>query len=133
MSGKVKAQNEKRDKQWDRLDSIISRNFSASYMSSAKWVKILKAACSFYPDIRLMNYKLVYSDEVKCTFNEEYEEQIDHHWFNEPTIYKEIEWLEFPFEGNSNLNEFEIEINKLGKFQLVKTSTGIRLLGYAKA
>ena len=59
MSGKVKAQNEKRDKQWDRLNSIILRNFTASYMSNAKWVKLLKAACPFYPDVQIMNYKLV--------------------------------------------------------------------------
>ena len=132
MSGKVKAQNEKRDKQWDRLDSFISRNFSASYMSNAKWVKLLKAACPFYPDVQLMNYKLVYTDEVKCSFIEEHEEQIDHHWFIEPSIYKEIEWVEFPIEGNSKLEDFEKVINQLGKFQLLKTSTGLRILGYAK-
>ncbi len=133
MSGTVKAQNEKRDKRWDRLDSTISRKFSASYMNNTKWVKLLKAACPFYPDIREMNYKLVCSGEVKNTIIEEYEEHIDDHWFIEPSIYKEIEWLEFPFDGNPKLDEFEILLNQLGKFPLLKTPTGLRVLGYEKA
>jgi len=130
MSGKVNSQNEKINKQWERLDSIISREYSASYMSNSKWVKLLKAVCVHHADIPALNYKLVYSDEIKTTYIEEYEEHIDNNWFREPLIYKEIEWLEFPVIGNQNL---ELALNKLGQFQLVKTDTSIRVLGYAKA
>ncbi|WP_345886907.1 DUF6678 family protein [Shewanella algae] len=133
MSSKVKAQNEKRDKQWDRLDTLISRNFSASYMSNAKWVKLLKAACSLYPGVSEFKYKLVYSDEVKSSIIEQYEEQIDDHWFIEPSIYKEIEWIEFPFDLNPRLIELEKIIDQLGKFEIHHTSTGLRIMGYAKA
>ena len=121
-----------RDKRWERLDGILSRNYSASYMSNTKWIKLLKATCAFYPYIQKINYKLVYSNEVKNTFTEEHEEHISEYWFIEPSIYKEIEWLEFPYEGNSGLTSFETKINQLGKFQVVKTLTGLRILGYER-
>ncbi|GGE74322.1 MULTISPECIES: DUF6678 family protein [Shewanella] len=133
MSSKVKAQDEKRDKQWDRLDSIISRNFSASYMSNAKWVKLFKATCSLYPSVSEINYKLVHSGDVKSSIIEQYEEQIDEHWFIEPSIYKEIEWIEFPFDLNPKLIEFVKIIDQLGKYEIQHTTTGLRIMGYAKA
>lgn len=133
MSRKVKAQNEKRDKRWERLESIISRDFSACYMSTAKWVKLLKTSCSFSSSVPLMSYKLVYSDEVKSVATELYEEQIDEYWFIEPSIYKEIEWLEFPFIGNQKLEELGSAFNKLANFPITYTSTGLRVIGYEKA
>ena len=132
MSGKIQAQIEKREKSWDRLDSVISRKYSASYMSNTKWVKLLKAACPFYPEIQKMDYKLVYSDDVKSTDIEEYEEHIDERWFIEPSIYKEIEWIEFPFEGNTKLAEFSETLNGIGQFKMHNTSTGLRIIGYEK-
>ena len=132
MSIKVNAMNEKRDKQWDRLDSIISREFSVSHMSNSKWVKLLKSACLMYPDIHNFNYKLVYSDEIKNSVIEQYEEHIDNYWFIEPSIYKEVEWIEFLSNNNSKLNEFKSELSKLGKFNIHKSLTGLRIYGYTR-
>jgi hypothetical protein len=133
MSGKVKAQIEKRDKRWGRLDSIISRKYATSFMNNAKWVKLLEIASEFFPDVKNIEYKLVYTDEVKVTSIEEHKELIDENWFIEPTIYKEIEWLEFPYIKNQKIDEFAIAINQRGEFQLVQTQTGLRILGYGLA
>ncbi|KZN45844.1 DUF6678 family protein, partial [Pseudoalteromonas luteoviolacea] len=129
MSDKIQA---KIEKSWDRLDSVISRKYSASYMSNTKWVKLFKAACPFYPEIQKMDYKLVYSDGIKSTGIEEYEEHIDDKWFIEPAIYKEIEWIEFPFEGNTKLVEFSEVLSRIGQFKMHNTSTGLRIIGYEK-
>ena len=121
---------EKQEKQWDRLDSIIQRKFTASNMSNAKWVKLFKRASSFYPDIRTIDFKLVYSDEIKRTEIEEHQEHVDKYWFLEPPIYKEIEWIEFPFSENQEISNFEESINLLGKYPVLHSSTGLRIVAY---
>ena len=114
-----KVQTEQSNKRYSRLDSVISRNFTASYMNNAKWVKLMKAASAFYSHIATVNYKLVNSDEIKTTFVEEYEEQVDDYFFVEPIFYKEIEWLEFRCEGSRQLAEFKAKLEQLAKFELV--------------
>jgi len=119
--------------QWERLDSIIKRNFSSSNMSNAKWVKLLKHSSSFYPSISIIDFKLVYSDEIKRTELEEHPEHVEENWFREPLIYKEIEWIEYPYMESKNIKEFEESINQLGKFPICHSSTGVRIIAYEKA
>ncbi len=102
-------------------------------MSNAKWIKLFKATCAFHNDVPQMNYKLVYNEDVYNSFTEQYEEQVDDYWFIEPSMYKEIEWVEFPFEGNGDMRAFESAISKLAQFPIITTETGIRVIGYEKA
>jgi len=142
MVNKPRKIAEKNEKQWQRLDALIARRFIASNMSNAKWVKLLKAATLFAEKVPYLNVKLVYDAEVQYTFTENTPENIEIFWFREPTIYKEIEWLEFPkvrkitnAEGVStdfqqDLNGVKDYLKSLACFPLEETETGLRVVGY---
>lgn len=70
-------------------------------MSNAKWIKLLKHCATFDESSFKINFKLVHSDQINTSYTEMYEEQVDDYWFIEPWLYKEVEWLEFIFEGNN--------------------------------
>ena len=139
MPKKIKQIHEKRDKQWDRLESIIARNYSASNMSNSKWVKLFKIVASISNEIPCMNYKLVYGEEVFYSFTEQHEEHVEEQWFIEPLIYKEIEWVEFPVKNNieatkiQNISLLKEKLILSGKFPIEETETGVRVHAYHKA
>lgn len=128
---KVKAQEERFNKKITRLESVIRRSFSTSHMSNSKWAKLLKAVAAFEEASYPISYKLVNDGQIKSSRTEPYEEHVDLHWFIEPLIYKELEWLEFTSEDNDNLGELVEHLSSVGKFPLVKTSTGYRVIGYS--
>lgn len=123
-------QKEKQEKQWERLDSIIQRKFTSSNMNNTKWVKLLKHSSLFYPHIKTIEFKLVYSDELKRTEIEEHPEHVEEIWFREPLIYREIEWIEYPYKESKGIESLEESIRQLGKFPIYHSSTGLRIIAY---
>lgn len=128
---KVRAYREKQTKSYQRLDETISRMFSASHMSNAKWVKLLKAVASFEERSYPITYKLVSCEQVRQSRTEPYEEHIDNFWFCEPAFYKEIEWLEFTFDECNELNRLIEALFKIADFPITKAVTGYRVIGYS--
>ncbi|MBQ4810280.1 hypothetical protein J8M20_02985 [Pseudoalteromonas luteoviolacea] len=128
---KVQVQEEKLAKSYQRLDSVIARKFSVSYMSNAKWVKLLKAAASFEQLSYRITYKLVNNDQLKTSYSEQFPEHVDNYWFIEPSIYKEIEWLEFNFDENYKVGSLIEHLSAIAKFPIRQTSTGFKVLGYS--
>ena len=127
----IRSQKEKQEKRWSRLEQLVTTEFRTSYMSNSKWVKLLKCLCQFANTCTL-HFKLVYSEEVKTSYVDEFEEHIDAHWFREPTIYKELEWLEVTSASNDVLENIFMRLNKAGKFNLVRTESGLRAIGYGR-
>ncbi|WP_105168154.1 DUF6678 family protein [Pseudoalteromonas sp. T1lg65] len=127
---KIQIQEEKLAKSYLRLDSIIARKFSVSYMSNTKWIKLLKAVASFEERSYRVTYKLVNDDQVKISHTEQFEEHVDDYWFIEPSIYKEIEWLEFTFDDNYNVPSLIEHLSVIAKFPITQTPTGYKVLGY---
>ncbi|KZN49106.1 DUF6678 family protein [Pseudoalteromonas luteoviolacea] len=127
---KVQVQEEKLAKSYQRLDSVIARKFSVSYMSNAKWVKLLKAVASFEQRSYRITYKLVSCDQVKTSHSEQFEEHVDDYWFIEPSIYKEIEWLEFMLDEHNNVQSLIEHLSAIAKFPITQTPTGYKVLGY---
>lgn len=142
MANKPRKISEKNDKQFQRLDALIARRFIASNMSDAKWVKLLKAAALFAEKVPYLNVKLVYDYQVKYTFTEDTPEQVEEFFFSEPTFYKELEWIEFPYVRkitNANgvsinfqqdLTGLKTHLENLANFPLEETETGLRVRGY---
>jgi hypothetical protein len=146
MVQKPKQLREKDEKKRERLDSLISRRFSASNMSSSKWVKLLRCAAQIADKVPKMNYKLVNEEEIHYSYNEEVAEAIDEVWFREPIIYKELEWVEFPYEyqidrgeglepiiKKQGIEDLKSLLEKNGNFPISLTKTGLRINGYVKA
>ena len=128
---KIKAKVEKANKTIERLDSVIARRFSASHMSNSKWVKLFKSVADYNEQSYNINFKLVYSDDINTAQTEQYKEDIDTYWFIEPLIYKEIEWIEFSFEGNNSLGELIEHLLRVAKFPITRIETGYIVLGYS--
>lgn len=130
-----------------KIDKLIRRSFTSSYMSNAKWRKCFKLLNQVTPDIQVI-WKFVGSqnDGVRHLLpsNEALEENYlsSRFWFG-PAYYKEIEWLEFPTVGkpygkeNTPAAFFEQSVaaiiealNEIGQWHIVKTNLGFRLYGY---
>ena len=136
------------------VDKYVSRTFTASFMSNAKWRKFFEAldridnknaVCN--RDIQAI-YKFVMSDN--CTFRQSLpginalsERYINGRCWIGPAYYKEIEWIEFPRTGKPYGMEkipgafFEQRIdfilnalNDIGRFQIEDTELGFRVYGY---
>jgi hypothetical protein len=128
---KIKAQADKINKTIDRLDSVIARKFLVSHMNNSKWVKLLKSVAAFNEQSYNINFKLVHSDDINSTQTEQYKEHVDNYWFFEPLIYKEIQWIEFSFEGNDSLDELIEYLSGIAKFSIIRTETGYLVQGYS--
>lgn len=128
---KVKAQAEKTTKTIERLDSVIARKFSVSHMNNSKWVKLFKSVADYNEQSYNIRFKLVNSDNITHAQTEQYKEQVDSRWFIELLIYKEIEWIEFSFEGNNGLDELIAYLSEIAKLPITRTETGYVVQGYS--
>jgi hypothetical protein len=146
MPNKPHQQSEAARKSWDRLDALIGERFIGSNMSTTKWVKLMQAAAMFAATVPRMNYKLVYGPEVQSSHTPFYAESVEFDWFREPFIYKEVEWVEFPFTyevpRGSGLASFVRQqdiaslrnhLEGIANFPLQETKTGLRVVAYVEA
>ena len=130
-----------------KIDKLIKRLFTSSYMSNAKWRKCFQLLNQVNPDIQVI-WKFVGSqnDGVRHSLptSEALEENFlsSRFWFG-PAYYKEIEWLEFPNVGKpygkENIPGAFLEqnvvavieaLNEIGQWHIVKTDLGFRLYGH---
>ncbi|MFC3192626.1 DUF6678 family protein [Marinicella sediminis] len=125
------------------INKLIKSKFSASFMSDAKWDKLIAALCDRLADGFFVNYKLVYGEEVNSTY---FDVPDFKPFFAEPILYKEVEWIEFPSEfedcisrdnlkaGNrlykQDITAIEDFINALGQFKCVADDNKLRLYAY---
>jgi hypothetical protein len=131
----------------EKVDTFIKSRFSASFMNNTKWEKLIDTLTAEF-DCIYVNYKLIYNDKVNPTY---FQGSSDFRpYFQEPTFYKEVEWIEFPKTYNvedkvykhgnlitgikkpmtQDINKIEEIINKTGKFMLEKDTNSIKLVAY---
>ena len=112
----------------DRLDRIVSRSYSASFMSNSKWRRFFLAMAEASPNINNFRWKFVGREEpatgaapdAKC-LGERYVTRTSFAAFP----YKEIEWIEVP-----GLLELPAAVAAIGKFETSTSPSGVRLYGY---
>ncbi len=130
-----------------KIDKLIKRLFTSSYMSNAKWRKCFQLLNQVNPDIQVIwKFAGSQNDGVRHSLptNEALEENYlsSRFWFG-PAYYKEIEWLELPNVGKPYGKEkipgafFEQNVvatiealNEIGQWHIVKTDLGFRLYGH---
>jgi len=128
---------------FQQLDRIISQRFSVSLMSDSKWERLIDQLTDVFEGGIHVNYKLIHIDTVYQTsfISSDFKP-----FFGEPTIYKEVEWIEFPdrYEDYVNQNNLKAgkrmhdqdilaigrEIERIGKFDLEFLPGSIRLYAY---
>ena len=125
------------------IDRIIEERFTVSLMSDSKWDKLVEALCDEFIDGIYINYKLVYDEAI---YNRILDMADFKPFFVEPTLYKEVEWIEFPSQYedyvsknnlkagfttySQNIDAIKDSINNVGKFELVSEAKKVRLYAY---
>jgi hypothetical protein len=132
----IKANEEGMAHQEKRIDRII-KNFSASFMSNAKWRKLLALLAnspyltnSTYGQSRY-RWKFVDSERIFETPVIEIYELDEKHikeGNNQPFIYREVEWLEVVTDHTKEITE---ELLKRGQFALDKSESGFKIFAYS--
>jgi len=126
----------------NKLDKIIEENYSASFMNNTKWNKLIQKLTDEVEQVYI-KYKTIHSDKINGNIfiTPDFEP-----FFIEPTLYKEIEWIEFPIHYEDWVNENNRKAGKklyfqnlktilevicgLGQFELEESENLIRLYGY---
>lgn len=130
-----------------QVDKEISRSFTEAYMSNAKWKRLFKVIDRSDIYLAQMLLKRVgmptpYRTWVPKSAN------LGDVWIEEGTndcayFYKEIEWLELldvhrpggwesipaKHRAQDSLRAMAI-LSEVGKFEMERTSTGVRIYGY---
>ena len=128
----------KASEQWvahseQRINKIIEQNFIASFMSNAKWRKLLALLAEHAHLTIRLNWKIVDEEklfESPAISTDELDEKNLKDGRNQPFIYKEIEWLEVV---TNHTREITDELLKRGQFPLAESKLGFRVIGYSKA
>lgn len=113
-----------------KIDKIISKSFSASYMSNAKWRKLFTAIDKESLSIDSFMIKRVNRDAPYRTYLPD-KDDIEELWVSEGKndcnyFYKEIEWIEFQSEV---LPLTEI-ISSLGSFEIDNSDNKLKIYGH---
>ncbi len=125
------------------LDRLISTRFTVSLMNDSKWERLVERLTDIFTGGIHVSYKLIHSDVVHQTTLATSDFKP---FFLEPTLYREIEWLEFPHRYEDfvdrdnkkagtriceqNVSAIQCEIHQIGKFELEDVATGLRLHAY---
>lgn len=124
----------------EKLDQLILEKYSASFMSNTKWEKLMKAMLDVVKYLHV-SYKTVYSDKVT---NTAFDTPDFTPFFEEPTLYKEIEWMEIPrccenlLEGDGKVKKMleqdlgliEKAVREAGKFNMHVSMECLRVYAY---
>lgn len=114
----------------DRIDKIIAKSFSASFMSNAKWRKLFSEISKSGVAKPNMRLKHVRRADAYNTYRPELED-VEELWVVEGKndcnyFYKEIEWIEL-FGSSSEINSV---LAKIGQFRCFDTELGVLVYGY---
>jgi hypothetical protein len=113
-------------------------------MNDAKWERLIAGLTDAFEYGLHIRYKLIHGEAI----HELYLQAPDSKpFFAEPTLYKEIEWIEFSsaYEDYVSLDNrkagkktyaqdvvaIEQEIRRIGLFQLTRLPSGVRLYAYS--
>jgi transcription termination factor NusB len=112
-------------------------------MNDSKWEKLIDGVTGELDKEIFLNYKLIHNNEV---FQTSFLNADLKPFFIEPTLYKEVEWVEFICEYKNYISENnkkagkklftqDIEkiastILKLGHFEIMKTEKTLKVYGY---
>jgi hypothetical protein len=112
-------------------------------MSDSKWERLIDSLAELFPSGLHVAYKLVHSEVIQQTTLTVSDFKP---FFAEPTLYREIEWVDFLhfYEGcadpdnrksgkmifEQQVAAIEVEIQRLGQFELKQVQTGLRLYAY---
>ena len=115
-------------------------------MSTTKWMKLMRIAAALSTKVPRMNYKLVHGPEIHRGHTPLCAESVEAEWFAEPLIYKEVEWVEFPFEyeiprgsglapsmQRQDITSLKHQLENAADFPLQETDTGLRVVAYVPA
>lgn len=133
----------------EKIDKLIKDKYTASFMSNAKWVKLIQLLVDNYELIKCCHVKLIYDNKMrhmKITGHEQYdldfysdsmESMVTNPIVRGWTLYKEIEWIDFPtaLESNKEIIKQDIIkikqcINGLGRFNEEVTNEYYRIYAY---
>ncbi len=142
---------EKQKIYWEKVERDINKairnNFSDSFMSNAKWLRLMH---NIIENIHLFNciqIKKVQSERVGILYFDEYTMYNFDYWRNGIEggnslggwiIWKEIEYLNFPKEflddkgkvNHQNLDKIKKVLDSVGKFLLETDDNSIKLIAY---
>ena len=133
----------------DKLNKLIQTKFSSSLLNNSKWVKLIQVLVDNHHLINHCIVKLVYDDENRQLMIEG-DEQYNFDFYSTAlegmvskpitpgwTLYKEIEWISFPFafqdgsiQRRQELKEIKNIINKIGLFDEELTNEYYRIYAY---
>lgn len=122
-----------------KMESIVS-NFSGRLMSDAKWVKILNCLTSIENFECTASVKLVWDTGIrKLKIDDSLRLGLDYYKKSMESMisgypkglydYREIEWIEF----HATVEQLEVlvnTLNKVGEFELEKTTGCVKLFAY---
>lgn len=126
------------------LERLIRRRFTASVMSDAKWVRVISWIVTNAAWLKACQVKLVWDEAVRDLLYDEhssfqfdfYDHAMEAMISGKPLgfySYREIEWLEFPARIRSmpqDLIRIQADLAQVGRFDLERTHTGLRLFAY---
>lgn len=131
----------------EKIDSLIKRSFSKSYMSNSKWKKCFSLLSASASEFQVV-WKFVGSENNGVRNRLPSEESLEENyissrfWFG-PMYFKEIEWLEFPAIGkpygqenipgafyNQDIKSVKKALEAIGSWEIEETVDGFRIYGY---
>lgn len=117
--------------------------FSGRLMSDSKWTKLFKTLSSICVKTTLCKLTDIYdgnSNVIELPTTDEFDSVFDGNGIKDvlqggPLLFKEIKWIEFPVyypnkAYNENIDQIEIEINKIGRFEIERDQNALKIYGY---
>ncbi len=124
----------------DRTDTLIHERFNSSFMSDAKWVRLLEALVGVRSLFELCKVKLVWDESTRDMWIPSsssfgfayYQSSMEGMISGTPRgfyKYKEVEWIELSAEGE-NAESIVLKLKAIGNFELERSDKGIKLYAY---
>lgn len=124
----------------DRTDALIHERFNSSFMSDAKWVRLLEALVGVRSFFELCKVKLVWDESTRDMWIPSsssfgfayYQSSMEGMISGTPRgfyKYKEVEWIELSTE-EENAESIVLKLKAIGNFELERSDKGIKLYAY---
>lgn len=130
----------------EKIDKLIRDDYTCSYMSNSKWIKLFKALDTDEITLNHVSLKKISNLDSFFTYMPK-SEDLDLKWVTEgynecKYFYKEIEWVEFVacYKPSDIPAEYEYQsidlvrnvISSIGLFQVEESLNGLKVFGYKK-
>lgn len=126
--------------QREHTDALIRERFNSSFMSDAKWVRLLEALVSVRALFEFCKVKLVWDESTRDMWIPSsssfgfsyYRGSMEGMISGTPRgfyKYREVEWIELSAEGEK-AQSIVLKLKAIGKFELERSDKGIKLYAY---